>query len=82
MVLRDSDLRKWDYPLHTRAKHQVLEHYMKAWLTILSRGAHRARRLANLTIVDGFAVRGRYNDGSEGSPLIFRRLARDVVRYC
>lgn len=79
-MLRDDDPRKWEHQTHTSAKHQVLTRYMKAWLPILARGA-RARGLrAELVIVDGFAGRGRYVEGEPGSPLIFRRIAGEVLR--
>ncbi|SDM23591.1 three-Cys-motif partner protein [Nonomuraea maritima] len=66
---KDSDLSKWDCPPHTKAKHQMLSRYLDGWFPILSRWNGR------ILFLDGFAGRGRYNDGSEGSPLIaLRRL--------
>src|SRR6266540_7518498 len=79
MVLSDDDPQKWDYRIHTRAKHGILSRYIKAWLAILSYDARRSGRPAHLTIVDGFAGRGRYNEGEEGSPVIFRRVAEQVI---
>ncbi|NKT69513.1 three-Cys-motif partner protein TcmP [Rhodococcus hoagii] len=67
--MADSDPSKWEMPAHTRAKHEILTHYLGAWYPILS--SWRGRIL----YIDGFAGRGRYNDGSEGSPQIaLRRL--------
>lgn len=65
----DSDPSMWDYPPHTKAKHDLLAAYLDGWFPILSRGNER------LLFLDGFAGRGRYTDGSEGSPLVaLRRL--------
>lgn len=67
--MADNDPSKWEMPAHTRAKHEILTHYLGAWYPILS--SWRGRIL----YIDGFAGRGRYNDGSEGSPQIaLRRL--------
>jgi three-Cys-motif partner protein len=60
----DADPVKWDCPPHTRAKHQILGRYLDGWFPILSSWNGR------VVFLDGFAGRGRYNDGSEGSPLI------------
>lgn len=78
-MLQDDDPRKWELATHTSAKHQVLARYMKAWLPILARGAKARGLRAEMVIVDGFAGRGRYVEGEPGSPLIFRRIASDVV---
>jgi hypothetical protein len=32
----DADPAKWDYPDHTRAKHDILRRYLQAWYPILS----------------------------------------------
>jgi three-Cys-motif partner protein len=65
----DDDPKKWDIPEHTRAKHQLLDRYLGGWYPILSKFNSR------VLYIDGFAGRGRYNDGSEGSPLVaLRRL--------
>jgi hypothetical protein len=49
---------------HTGAKHQIIQKYVAAWYPILSRWNGR------VVFIDGFAGRGRYNDGSEWSPQI------------
>jgi hypothetical protein len=65
----DSDPEKWDYPPHTKAKHDMLASYLDGWFPILSSWNGR------VLFFDGFAGRGRYTDGSEGSPLVaLRRL--------
>ncbi len=79
MVLSDRDPKKWALGQHTAAKHAVLARYMKAWLPILAYSARARKRPAELVIVDGFAGRGTYSKGEPGSPLILRRIARDVV---
>ncbi len=65
--MADHDADRWDYPPHTRAKHQILGKYLDAWYPIL------ASMNGRLVFLDGFAGRGRYTDGSEGSPLIALR---------
>jgi len=67
----DADPDKWECPPHTRAKHQILASYLDAWYPILSTWNGR------IAFLDGFAGRGRYNDGSEGSPLIALRHLLD-----
>lgn len=64
----DSDPSMWSYPPHTKAKHDLLAAYLGGWYPILSKWNGR------LLFLDGFAGRGRYTDGSEGSPLasVFR----------
>jgi len=78
-MLFDDDPEKWIYRPHTRAKHAVLRRYMKAWLAILGKGAHRSDRVAEVVIVDAFAGRGRYESGEPGSPLIFREVAARAI---
>lgn len=66
---RDADPSKWDSSPHTKAKHDMLAYYLDGWFPIMSSWKGR------LLFLDGFAGRGRYNDGSEGSPLVaLRRL--------
>ncbi|QIX48959.1 MULTISPECIES: three-Cys-motif partner protein TcmP [Rhodococcus] len=67
---KDSDPSKWKMAPHTKAKHQILENYLGAWFPILSRWRGR------VLYIDGFAGRGRYDDGSEGSPQIALRRLR------
>ena len=60
----DSDPEKWDYPPHTKAKHDMLASYLDGWYPIL------ASWKGKLLFLDGFAGRGRYVTGEEGSPII------------
>lgn len=68
----DSD-EKWRYSEHVAAKHEVLRRYLGAWLAILGR-YHK-----KLVIYDGFAGRGRYVGGEDGSPVIMFRRAVEAV---
>lgn len=56
----------WELPEHTRAKHRLLQNYLKAWFPILS----LSRRQGRVIFIDGFAGPGTYSDGEPGSPLI------------
>ena len=73
----DAD-EKWRYTEHAAAKHEILHRYLGAWLAILGRG-HRGRRWNHLILVDGFAGRGRYVTGENGSPKIMFDRAAQVV---
>ncbi|MCS5498374.1 three-Cys-motif partner protein TcmP [Cnuibacter physcomitrellae] len=65
----DSNPAKWEIDPHTRAKHQILERYLGGWFPKMASWNNR------LVFLDGFAGRGVYEDGSEGSPVIaLRRL--------
>jgi three-Cys-motif partner protein len=64
---------RWAYRRHTRAKHEILEKYLEAWLRILG------TRHERLLYVDGFAGRGEYDEGQAGSPLIAMRVAQELV---
>jgi three-Cys-motif partner protein len=73
-ALMDSDPKKWVIDGHTRAKHQILEKYLSAWFPIMSKYNRR------VLYIDGFAGRGRYDDGTEGSPqLAIRTLLNHTV---
>jgi len=72
MSLPDHDPRKWVYEAHTRVKHVVLEKYLKAWVSIL--GSQNPR----ICYFDGFAGKGRYPSGEEGSPVIAMRVAEEI----
>jgi three-Cys-motif partner protein len=63
-AIPDHDPKRWAMAAHTRAKHLILEKYLAAWFPILSKYNGR------ILYIDGFAGRGRYDDGSEGSPQI------------
>ena len=58
----------WPIVPHTKAKHEILRRYLKAWFPIIAfSGSPR------LVYVDGFAGPGEYNGGEEGSPAIAMR---------
>jgi three-Cys-motif partner protein len=59
----------WPIEPHTKAKHQILEEYLKAWFPILLRWQGR------VIYLDGFAGPGVYSGGEEGSPVIALRTA-------
>lgn len=69
----DSDPRKWVYREHTKVKHKLLQKYLGGWLLILGRWHER------LLIVDGFAGRGTYDGGNDGSPIIILRQAQELI---
>lgn len=69
----DADER-WGYPEHTAAKHEILQRYLGAWLSILGRGKH-----PQLILLDGFAGRGKYVEGEPGSPAIMFERAQAVA---
>lgn len=60
----DSHETVWPLSPHTRAKHELLRHYLGAWFPILS--SHQGRVL----LLDGFAGPGVYAEGEPGSPRI------------
>ena len=61
----DADPKKWEYPPHTKAKHDILRSYLGGWFPKLTLGGKK-----RVLFLDGFAGRGRYNSGEDGSPLI------------
>lgn len=61
---------------HTRLKHAILDTYIPAWAMKLLMWGAAGHRLA---IVDAFAGEGRDEGGSEGSPLIAIRRARECI---
>ncbi|MGZ3100141.1 three-Cys-motif partner protein TcmP [Streptomyces sp. H72] len=54
----------WKLDPHTKAKHDLLKHYLGGWFPVLS--SYNGRIL----FLDGFAGPGRYQSGEPGSPLI------------
>lgn len=54
----------WDLDPHTKAKHELLRHYLNGWFPVLS--TYNGR----IVFLDGFAGPGRYKNGEPGSPLI------------
>ncbi len=72
---KDSDPNKWDYPPHTKAKHDILASYLDGWYPILSRWSGR------ILFFDGFAGKGRYESGELGSPIIAMQRLLDHHRF-
>jgi len=60
--------------IETRLKHAVLETYLSAYWKILG------KKVDGFLYIDGFAGRGRFDDGSEGSPLLAMRSVADLRR--
>ena len=73
--MKDSDPEKWIYREHTRVKHEILEKYLKGWVTIM--GKYHKR----ICYFDGFAGRGEYEGGFPGSPVITMRVGNDLKEY-
>ena len=61
----------WTPDPHTLAKHRLLREYLKAWLPIVGKAAQR------VIFVDAFAGPGQYDDGTDGSPIVVLKMARD-----
>jgi three-Cys-motif partner protein len=60
---------------HTKAKHQILEAYLKRFFLILSRQSAQVGSSKRLLYVDGFAGAGEYVGAVPGSPLVAIRAA-------
>ena len=76
--LPDDADEKWYYTEHAAAKHEILRRYLGAWLAILGRGSTHFRH-KRLMLLDGFAGRGRYIGGEDGSPKIMFERAAEAV---
>lgn len=72
-MVGDADPVKWQYSEHTRSKHELLEKYLGGWMSILGSWHRR------LLIVDGFAGKGEYDKGEDGSPVIIHRKASELI---
>ena len=55
----------WSLEPHTKAKHELLRHYLGAWFPILSSSGRQ-----RIVFLDGFAGPGIYKGGEPGSPII------------
>ena len=67
----------WESPTpHATAKHGLLREYLKAWFPILGQWSKGEA----VWFVDAFAGRGRYKDGTDGSPLIALKEAATQAR--
>ena len=63
----------WEMEPHTKAKHLILEEYLKAWFPILGQTTGR------IIYLDGFAGPGVYKGGEPGSPVIAIKTAKEHV---
>lgn len=63
----------WAIEPHTRAKHEILKHYLGAWFPILALAHPR------IVYVDGFAGPGEYKGGESGSPIIALDVAKNHI---
>lgn len=70
-ILASIDSTTWDMEPHTRAKHQILEEYLKRWFPILG------TKVPKVIYLDGFAGPGVYSNGEAGSPIIAIKTATD-----
>ena len=61
----------WVLKPHTKAKHEILREYLKAWFPIMSPQDGR------IVYMDGFAGPGTYSKGEDGSPLIAIQTAKE-----
>jgi len=68
--LPDWHPEKWQCYEHTRAKHNLLGKYLKPWI-------YKMGKFKRIGYFDGFAGRGKYEDGTAGSPLIALRIANE-----
>ncbi len=75
----DRDPARWRYKQQTQVKHAVLSNYLTKWIAIL--GRPNPDRPRTLHYVDGFAGRGRYADGEDGSPIIAMRVGHELHEH-
>jgi len=61
----------WDLEPHTKAKHEILRRYLRAWFPIMSKWNGR------ILYIDGFAGPGAYSKDEPGSPLIAINAAKE-----
>ncbi|MFB6367865.1 three-Cys-motif partner protein TcmP, partial [Paenibacillus elgii] len=64
----------WEMKAHTRAKHVVLENYLKAWFPIMAFSNER------ILYIDGFAGPGIYSTGEDGSPIKALKIANEIFQ--
>ncbi len=61
----------WDLEPHTVAKHEILRHYLNAWVPIITKA------FESVVFIDGFAGPGVYSKGEDGSPIIALKIAQN-----
>lgn len=64
----------WEIDPHTKAKHEILRRYLRAWFPILNSWHDR------IIYMDGFSGPGRYKSGEPGSPLVALDVAMNHRR--
>ncbi|MGE5631586.1 MAG: three-Cys-motif partner protein TcmP [Caulobacteraceae bacterium] len=75
MALKNNDENKWTYSEHAQVKHTLMKKYLEAWIPIL--GSNND----TIMYVDGFAGRGQYANGSDGSPLLAMQACQEVSHF-
>lgn len=65
----------WPCRARTRAKLEILRHYLGAWFGILASKGFR-----HVYYVDGFCGPGEYSTGEQGSPVIAAQLASSTAQ--
>lgn len=64
----------WKIEPHTKAKHEILKHYLGAWFGIMSPSNKK------IIYLDGFCGPGKYLDREDGSPIIALNTALNHFR--
>ena len=65
----------WPCKLRTKAKLEILSHYLGAWFGILA-----TKEFPHVYYVDGFCGPGEYSTGEQGSPVIAARMASSTAQ--
>lgn len=73
---RESNSDYWHLKRNTQVKHDILSDYLTRWAAILSGGRSQQRIIFHY--VDGFAGKGRYQEGEPGSPLIAMKIGQKL----
>ncbi|MBB5234503.1 three-Cys-motif partner protein TcmP [Deinococcus budaensis] len=76
MTKDNTDPKRWMMKRQTEVKHQILEHYLKAYMAVQGR-----RQPTTFHFVDGFAGRGVYQGGEPGSPIIAMRTGEELYGF-
>ena len=61
---------------YSEIKHRILARFLTPWTVKL--GSWARRRNGVVWYIDGFAGPGKYEDGSDGSPLLGLRRAKHI----
>lgn len=65
----------WPSKPRTKAKLEILRHYLGAWFGILA-----AKDFRHVYYIDGFCGPGEYSTGEQGSPVIAARMASSTAQ--